>query len=307
MNLGSFAGGVAQGYQSGSRLKMARQEMEDTRNFRERTTKMAEEKHGWEQKDREAAEALKMEYDKLYQNFYPEGTTFGQDAAKDMQFTAATYGMSLKRGKINPKELLEYGKELKAMEQSELGQKFMRALNGGQGSPEFQELAAQYGLNGQAAKFDPKAMTLSDGKNTIDVRMPMMMLGLKEPLSMLESIREGDRKGEMHQADLKYRGAATSAQLASAGASSANAEQTRVETGNLRAGLPKNPSASRVDAVKTASDLLLRDDMFKMVPAPQKAAVNRYVEYLVTEGGLRPADAVLTALAEYQKQQTKGR
>jgi hypothetical protein len=306
MNLGNFAGGLAQGLATGSRIKLAKQEQEDTRNFRERTAKMAEEKHGWEQQDRESEQALRAEYDTMFKQFYPEGKAFGQDAATDMKFTAATYGMSLKRGKINPKELLEYGKQIKEMEQSELGQKFMKALNGGQGSTEFQELAGQYGLNGQAAKFDPKAMVLTDGKSSIDVRMPMMMLGLKEPLSMLESIRKGDQDAEMHTSNLRKNDAQTGAYGASAAASSASAEQTKVETGNLRAGLPKNPAASRVDSEKALGSALSGSDSFKMLQSRDRLAIIEAGKLFIQRGD-GPLVAAAKAQAAYETAMMKSK
>ncbi len=42
MNLGGFAGGLAQGYQSAEKMKMAQQELDDTKQYRERTMKIQE-------------------------------------------------------------------------------------------------------------------------------------------------------------------------------------------------------------------------------------------------------------------------
>lgn len=57
-NLGGFAGGLAQGYQSGERMKMAQQELDDNKGFRERQMKIMEADEAEKQAERDRKKQL---------------------------------------------------------------------------------------------------------------------------------------------------------------------------------------------------------------------------------------------------------
>jgi len=311
MNLGTFAGAAAQGFQSGSRLRMAQEEMDATKDYRakqigmqERTMTMAEqgaaraeEKQGWERQDQERTAAARKQLEDLAKLHYSGDIKPGMDAAVDMKYGAGLLAVSLQNGKTDPKEWMSFQKDFATMQESEQGKKFMAALNGGQQSPEFQELAKAHGLDPAKAKFDMNSLSLSDGKNTVDIKLPMRLLGGAMGMKAVE----GNLQLETHKSNLAKNSAAATASLASAGNQSASAEQTRVETGNLKAGLPKGGAKEKVaDGAKIARDLLIKSKDYDIVQAAHKADVWGAIQKRM-EGGQDPDTAVLRTLAEYHK------
>lgn len=307
MNLGAFAGGLAQGYQAGERMNMAREELENSRNFRERQMKIAEERQQWESMDRQKKDAMTQEHQNLFSSFYNEENRPGQDPAKDFRFTVESMAVGMKYGSVDPASLLKVNEYVKQMTETEQGKKFFAAMSGDQNA--MSELATASGLDPAKIRFGKDSngrAIFTDGAKTVDVSQQAMWLAGAKAFEMIEGINKSERESRTAAADIGYKNAATTAQLASAGNQSASAEQTRVETKNLRETGAKDPGARKTDNVKVATDFLSKNELFKMQRPSDQQAVNRYVEYLVTEKGARPSDAVYTALAELEKRQTKG-
>jgi hypothetical protein len=277
---------------------------ERTMAIAEKGAARADQKHEWESQEQERSAAARQQLADLAKQHYSGDVKPGMDATVDMKYGAGMLALTMQNGKMDPKEWASFQKDFSAMRESEQGKKFMAALQGGQQSPEFQELARAQGLDPTKAKFDMNSLSLSDGKNTVDIKLPMMILGG----AMGSKFVDSHMQLATHKSNLTKAEAQTTASLASAnnsnaaaGNQSASAEQTRVETGNLKAGLPKDGARAKVaDNAKVARDLLTKSKDYEFVPISHKADVWAAVQKRI-EGGQDPDTAVLRTLAQYQK------
>jgi methylglyoxal synthase len=302
-NLGNFAGGFAQGMQAGHRMKLEREQFDSVNKAREVQAGIAKETHGWARSDRKSATAMQEQMAELQSRFYNDEVRPGTDAAVDMQFAVEMSALSIKNGKMNPKEWLGFQKELSAMRESEQGKQVMKAIASGQNSPEFQQVAAQNGLNTESLKWDPVKMSLSDGKKTIDMRFPIMAMGGMKFIEDMQKIRGHDRDEEMHVSNLGKNKAQTFSANASGTASMANANLTGVRAKNLSSGTAVDSKVGA--AISTAVDRYVRnmkDPLTGQVDETAGPAVNRIALSLAASGKVKqPEAAAVTAAEEYRK------
>jgi hypothetical protein len=302
-NLGNFAGGLAQGLQTGQRLKLAKQELEYNQKAKDRQLGMQEEQHGWDKSDREAKAAMQQQLQEMHGRFYSGDIKPGADVAVDMQFATEMSALAMKNGKMDPKEWMGFQKELSAMKESEQGKQVMKAIASGQNSPEFQQVAAQYGLNTNSLSFDPAKMTLSDGKKTIDMRFPIMAMGGMKFIEDTQKIRGHDRDEEMHVSNLGKNKAQTFSANASGTAALASANLTGVRAKNLSSGTAVDSKVGA--AVRTAVDSITRnmkDPLTGQVDQMVTPNIRQIALGLVVSGKTRdPEAAAVTAANEYQQ------
>lgn len=227
----------------------------------------------------------------------------------------------------NPEKAMELAKDARQSLDEATGQMLMNAIT----TNNFVEVGKKFGFDGSKAKMvvdatDPNrpstVLDLGNGKK-FDMRTPLAALSVKRFADTIDKTETKydarlTAKSNLAKDDSIIANnnaqrtilipAQAQAQLASAGNSSASANQTDVETGNLKKGLPKDGGAAKqLDAVKATADILVKSDSFKILSSDMQKTTNRYAQYLVTERGMNPADAALTAISEAQKKHTKGK
>lgn len=306
MNLGSFAGGLAKGYQSQERLRMAEEEAAATRNLRERQIKIAEEDQSFQRMDREQATQMSAELQGLYKSTFGDNPaeTMKNDPESFVRFNTGKIALGFKYGKTDPKELSDIAARIKAEAEAKGYTDVFAALSG---NPEAKARVlpkigldpskpVQYGYDEKAGRY-----IASDGAKQVDISMAMRALGWLKAAEDMDAINKQGQEAAKTRADITYKGAATTAQLASAGNSAASAEQTREETKNLRAGLPKDGGASnKKDVPKLIGDALSKSDQYKGLQPADRSAVMEVAKAFAARG-LDPNSAALRAEAAYQK------
>jgi hypothetical protein len=189
------------------------------------------------------------------------------------------------------------------MRESEQGKQVMKAIASGQNSPEFQQVATQFGLNPASLNFDPAKMTLTDGKKTIDMRFPIMAMGGMKFIDDVQKLRGHDRDEEMHVSNLGKNKAQTFSANASGTAAMANANLTGVRAKNLGSGTAVDSKVGA--AVRTAVDSITRnmkDPLTGQVDQMVTPNIRQIALGLVVSGKTRdPEAAAVTAANEYQQ------
>lgn len=211
-NLGSFAGGVASGYEIGTRTNIAKaaqasseQDRIANQGFRERQLAIAEEDQAAQRADRERAATLRKEMEALQGKYYGEqdvqtGTTDqadgagnlsqvpvmkrqkfmpGQDSLRDANFFIDSMALRLKHGSTDPKQLIEAADYARKMKETDLGRNIMGALGGNKEA--MAKLAAEQGFDAATAKVEVNpekgVFQLVTNKGTMDLKEIAMYLG----------------------------------------------------------------------------------------------------------------------------------
>lgn len=232
-NLGGFAGGLAQGYQSGERMKMAQQELDDTKQYRERGMKIQEADQAAKEVERKRDTDLRDSLSKL--NVDPEfgygprkvqvgteqvtGTDGavtaqpkyemqqrvpGQDPHFDTQHNIKQIAMLSMR---YPEKLAEHQKQIEEFTKSQFGRDVSAFV-----LHKDPEAAARLG---KKFNFDPAKATLETDPEThhsilntgdgrkLDVNALTNLMGGAEATAALKA-REVDRRSvETHKSNLR--------------------------------------------------------------------------------------------------------
>jgi hypothetical protein len=307
-NLGNFAGGLAQGLQTGQRLKLAKQELEYNQKAKDRQLGMQEEQHGWDKLDRETSAKMSEELSGIYK------TTFGDNPVETMKrdpeamarFSVEKIALGIRYNKADPKEILAMGEKIREMAQSEEYRDVMAAVGG---NPEAKaRVLPKIGLDPtKEVRYvqDPKTgrYMATDGTKSVDVSATFQGMGLLKAAEYFEGLAKGEREMETHRSNLRSKDAVAASGYASAAASKANANLTNVRAKNLGSGTAVDSKVGA--AVRTAVDSITRnmkDPLTGQVDQMVTPNIRQIALGLVVSGKTRdPEAAAVTAANEYQQ------
>lgn len=203
MNLGNFAGGVAQGFQQQQRTNLARQNAQSLQDYRSRSMQIQEQdaanrqqEADARQKERDRAEAMRQDSMKLYEQFYgPKEVTVAGDDGKpvtktitlqpgvdpdtDNKWFAGKLMLAAKHGNLTMEQMKAQADRVDAAKRTAYGQNLEKMLDG-DGSA-MREFVKAKGRDPSAAKLDIRPVdgtmqiTFGDGTPPIDLKRAALM------------------------------------------------------------------------------------------------------------------------------------
>jgi hypothetical protein len=217
MNLGSFASGAVQGYQSQERLNLAQSEAADNKQFRERSMKMQEQNQGNQQDQIDRQNKMRAAVaDSYAQNYGMQDVQDGEsvqddgqggvtkvptmkkvqispgmDTARDAKVFADTYKAQAMYGSTDPAHMQAMFDAVQKSKSTTLGKSLLATLSGSDAS--IGELGKQLGktpaqIKGAALNFHPdkniQQIDWGDGSST-DLKQQAAAVGASDAWTAL--------------------------------------------------------------------------------------------------------------------------
>jgi hypothetical protein len=269
MNLGTFAGGAVQGYQSQERLNLAQQEAADSKNFRERSMRMQEQDAAARQEALDRAKKMREDSAALFAKYYGDKTeTIGESEAddgtgnlvkvpitksvsykpgddptgRDNEWLTEHLKLSAKYNGMKPDEVFAVAKHIDEARRTETGKVLDKVLMGDDKAQD--KFLTSIGKNPEGAKLvrDPAngvmKITLADGTD-VDLMRAAHGMALSSYAADLRKEMDSARKSNVDQSVVKKNEAqAAKANAEASGASELNAahvEESKAKAGQARA------------------------------------------------------------------------
>ena len=311
MNLGSFAGGVAQGMQSAQRTQIAQQESADNRSLRDRGMKIQESEEGRKQAASARDDAFRSEMQAIGEEFPAGGPPENEPKylAKYALAQARHSGMTPEMRNSIAKATIESAKTPFTMS--------MNKLLGGDPAG-VAEVLKHIGREDPAAVLDSRMregvlqIKMSDGKN-IDLRGPAARFGTTALAAQLDSNIATLMKEANSIAGTKNLGAQADEHTARAAAVGAEAPaklaevKSRTNLNNANAG---KAAATTQGAVSDRANAQMTADIKAVVPkdvdgktgdpAAIQYVMGRAVHLRSQDGKMLPKAAVAAAANEWR-------
>jgi hypothetical protein len=281
-NIGNFAGGLAQGLQTGQRMNIAREDQ----SMRERQLKMQEQDQAYQEEQRQGQRDAQTEYKAIYQKWYgerEEDDGFEQvddgmgnvkqvarkrkvaashpgapgSQARDLGFLADTMGAQMRRTG-DPSKMVPIFEYLQTTRGTEVGKNVLGAMNGDQAK--FDALVKELGGDPSKAQVIPDKFQLDLGNGKVtDLKQYLLLAGADKFYAALQKDSEGKRQERVADSQVRAADARTNLVTAQAGVIPAQidllrarAQAARASSGTGGAGGAKL-SAQVLNQIKTAT------------------------------------------------------
>ena len=293
-NLGGFAGGLAQGYQSGEKMKMAQQELDDNKGFRERQMKIMEADEAAKEVERKRETEFRDGADALQKQYYgpqqvqtgsqqvtnTDGTVteqpiyqtvqkkVGDDPLHDLRYKI-DMGAHLIKG--DPKGVAEHMKFVQNAVDTQTGQDIEGAIAGNKDA--FARLGKSQGFDPVKASFaaDPKTgdpiLDTGDGRK-INLRNIAAGLSVKQAYESIRQAQQDAQTAALNKSTVGLHDKQGGYYEAEAAAMPAKTESYRA-SGNLanaRAGLAgeqENLLRAKTESINNGTDPATSSAIFK--------------------------------------------